>query len=273
MSEKQIKDENYYMVHGWMINRLGLKGVQLNIYAIIHGFTQDGESEFRGSLQYLCDFTGSSKPTVIKALKELVENGHLKRRDEIINGVQFPRYKAVLLSEHGSMGGSKETLPPVKNLNQGGKETLPGGGKETLPPTLDNNNKDITIDRGDIVPTPPQVILDLYNYHCPSLTPAQYLTQSRKEAIQEATSKYTFEQFARCFQIAEASSFLKGTNPRKWKATIDWLIDVNNIAKVLEGNFTDGAPQEQAEHSFDLDEFFNLACQRGAGLAERCTTG
>ena len=49
MAESKVKDENYYQITGWMINRLGLKGAKLNIFAIIYGFSQDGESEFSGS--------------------------------------------------------------------------------------------------------------------------------------------------------------------------------------------------------------------------------
>lgn len=143
MAESKIKDENYYQVSGFMINRLGLKGVPLNVYAIIYGFSQDGESEFTGSLKYLCDFLGGvSKPTVIKALKELTEAGVILRRDEIINSICFPRYRA--------------NLPLLKKLNGGGKETLTeavnnfnGGGKETLPNNKTDNkridNKDINI--------------------------------------------------------------------------------------------------------------------------------
>ena len=75
----KIKDENFYQISGWMLNRLKLKGIALEIFAIIYGFSQDGESEFKGSISYLCDFTGTSKPTIIKALKELVENNYIKR--------------------------------------------------------------------------------------------------------------------------------------------------------------------------------------------------
>ena len=134
MAESRVKDENYYQIQGWMINRLGLKGITLSVYAIIYGFSQDGENEFTGSLQYLCDFTGgTSKPTIIKALKELVENDLLLRREEVINGVQFNRYKVNLPLLKNFNGGSKETLTgAVKNLN--------GGSKEILPNNTNNNN-------------------------------------------------------------------------------------------------------------------------------------
>ena len=119
MTESKIKDENFYQICGFMINRLGLKGVPLNVYAIIYGFSQDGESEYSGGLQYLCDFCGGvSKPTIINALKTLTESGFILRREENINNICFPRYRV--------------NLPLLKNLNGGSKEILP-------------NNKDIYI--------------------------------------------------------------------------------------------------------------------------------
>ncbi len=123
-SMKNVKDENYYIVHGWIKNRLGLKGTKRDIYAIIYGFSQDGESEFTGSLKYFEEWLDVSRPTIIKALQELTESGFVIKRAEIINGVQFNRYKA--------------SLQVVKNFYGGSKEILQGGSKETLP-----NNKDI----------------------------------------------------------------------------------------------------------------------------------
>lgn len=129
----KIKDENYYVIHGWMLNQLDLKGVQLQVYAIIYGFSQCEDVEFSGSLSYLCDFTGTSKPTVIKALNDLQEKGLISKREEKINGVQFNRYSV--------------TLPPVKKFNGGSEETLPrlsrnftGGSKETLPNNINIKN-------------------------------------------------------------------------------------------------------------------------------------
>ena len=255
MAELKIRDENYYTIHGWMINRLGLKGIQLKVYAIIYGFSQDGENEYKGRLQYLCDFTGgTSKPTIIKALKELTEKGLLQKRDEIINGVLFVRYRAIR-----PFDGGKEILPGVKKFNGGSKEILPEGGKEILPPTLQNNNYDIHKERDTEAPPPsPEQLIQLYNEVCTSLAPVQFLTEDREEAIKKALSKYTIEQITRCFELAKASDFLTGDNERKWKATFDWLINVDNIAKVLEGNYENGA-NDGCFGSFDFNELFEAA--------------
>lgn len=146
MAESKINDENYYQISGFMINRLGLKGVALNVYAIIYGFSQDGESDFSGSLKYLCDFCGGvSKPTIIKALKELTEAGFILRRDEIINSICFPRYRVNLPLLKKFNGGSKETLTGVvKNFNGGSKETLPNNKRDNK--SINNKNNNILIE-------------------------------------------------------------------------------------------------------------------------------
>lgn len=139
----RIKDENYYQISGWMLNRLNLKGTELQVFAIIYGFSQDGESMYTGSLNYLSDWLGTSRPTTIKALKGLVDKGYILKEQLEMNGVTFNRYRANM-QIIDDFRGSKETLPPENKLYTGSKESLPEGSKETLlggsKETLPNNN-------------------------------------------------------------------------------------------------------------------------------------
>ncbi len=143
MAESRIKDENYYQVQGWMLNRLGLKGTALNVYAIIYAFSQDGESCFTGSLQYLSDFTNTSRQTVITTLKELVEKGYLVKCESLVNGVKYNTYQAV----RDPAEGSQKTLQGVKKLDGGSQKTSPGvvkkldGGSQKTSPNNKDNNK------------------------------------------------------------------------------------------------------------------------------------
>ena len=145
----RINDNNYYVINGWMNNRLRLKGVSLSAYAIIYGFSQDGENEFTGSLQYLCDFCGGvSKPTIIKALKELTEKGYIIRREERINNILFARYRINPDVVDRLFSGSKISLPAVKNFNGGSKKILPDGSKDSLmgsKNSLPNKENDIKL--------------------------------------------------------------------------------------------------------------------------------
>lgn len=109
-----------------MINELNLSGNELLTFAMIYGFSQDQESEFTGSINYVCKWLNCSRPTAIKTLKNLVEKGYIIRESQTINGIILNRYKV-------NLGGSKESLLGVKKFNWGSKETLLGGSKETLP--------------------------------------------------------------------------------------------------------------------------------------------
>ena len=227
MAESKVRNESYYQVSGWMLNRLQLKGIELDVFAIIYGFSQDGESSFTGSLQYLSDFTNATRPTVIKALKSLVEKGYVVKHESQVNGVKFNTYKT--------------NLQVVKNLYWGSKETLPGGSKESLP-----NNKAFDNKVSDRKGIDYQRIADMYNETCVSFPRCVGLSETRKKAIRARfKSGYTLEDFKTLFTKAEASSFLKGKNNRNWAANFDWLIKDANMAKVLEGNYDEKRPGRQ----------------------------
>ncbi len=89
--------------------------------------------------------------------------------------------------------------------------------------------------------TTPQQIADLFNSICSSFPSVRSLSEARKKAIKARLNTYTLEDFRKCFEMAEASSFLKGSNDRNWTATFDWLIKDANMPKVLEGNYSNKA--------------------------------
>lgn len=88
-----IRDSNYVVIQGWMITRLGLKGNELMIYAVIYGFTQNGESEFIGSMKYLADWTNSTIESVRKCINSLINKGYIVKS---LDGSGVNAYKAVL---------------------------------------------------------------------------------------------------------------------------------------------------------------------------------
>lgn len=92
---QKIRDENFYTVLGWMLNVLELKGNELIVFAIIYSFSQDGESEFTGSLSYLQAFANiKSHNTVTGILKALTDKQMIIRRDYVRDNVKRVAYKA-----------------------------------------------------------------------------------------------------------------------------------------------------------------------------------
>ena len=66
-----MKNENFITIQGWMVNELKLTGNELTLYALIYGFSQDGESKFKGSAQYMADSLGISRRATLELLKKL----------------------------------------------------------------------------------------------------------------------------------------------------------------------------------------------------------
>ena len=139
-----MENTNYIQIQGWMINELELKSNELIVYALIYGFCQDGESEFTGSINYICKALRCSRPTAINVLKNLVEKGFLVKRQETVNSVTFNRYKVFLGVVKKFNEDSKVfSRGVVKKSNEGSKETLPNNTiNNTNTKTLDNRKAD-----------------------------------------------------------------------------------------------------------------------------------
>ena len=90
-------------------------------------------------------------------------------------------------------------------------------------------------------------ILSLYNELCPSFPQIRALSDARKTAIRARLRQYTVEDFGTVFMKAEASDFLKGLNNRNWSATFDWMLNGNNFAKILDGNYDNAQTKVKTE--------------------------
>lgn len=81
-----VADEGFYTVQGWMITKLGLKGSEVIIFAIIHNYTL-ASGYFGGSAQYLGDWATVSRQSVMRALKVLSDKGLItKSKNENVPG-------------------------------------------------------------------------------------------------------------------------------------------------------------------------------------------
>lgn len=86
-----------------------------------------------------------------------------------------------------------------------------------------------------------QQITDMYNNTCVSFPRLTKLSDARKEAIKARLKTYTADDLQKAFTLAEQSDFLKGANNRNWSATFDWMLKDTNLAKILDGNYTNNS--------------------------------
>ena len=140
-----MKDESFVMVAGWMVSKLQLKGRELLIYAVIYGFSQDGQSWFTGSVRYLAEWAGCSKRTVYTTLQSLLEKGLIRKRVKDVNGVRFCDYQAV-----------KPDAGVVQKLHRGSEKTAPGvvqklhrGSEKTSDHSIEHSIDNISIEQTD----------------------------------------------------------------------------------------------------------------------------
>jgi hypothetical protein len=120
-----IKDDNYFTVKGWMINKLGLSGSALVAYAVIYGFSQDGQSSFCGSISYLASCAGVTDRGIQKSLHELIEKGYINKKETIKNNVTYFEYRAVLPEDIHSEQSSPPPVNKVPENPERGEQSSP----------------------------------------------------------------------------------------------------------------------------------------------------
>jgi len=232
MRKSKIRDDSFFVIYGWMLNRLNLKGVPLQIFSIIYGFDRDGEGSFTGSLKYLVDCRNCSKNTVLKALKELIEKGYIKKTENIVNRVRFCIYQV--------------NRPLVQKLKQGSAETEPGESSEiATPPSIETEPNNIYTNNNTLINNVTiQDVIDLYNTICISLPKVTTITENRKRKILSILRTYSLEDVKTVFINAEKSSFIKGENDQGWTAYFDWIMKEDNFVRLLEGTYANNCKRE-----------------------------
>lgn len=91
-----VPDSESVIVFGWMINKLELKGLQKDLYALIYKYSQDGISPFIESIAYMSQFTSSTKYGVQKAIKELLDKNYISKSERYENNIKYCSYKVNL---------------------------------------------------------------------------------------------------------------------------------------------------------------------------------
>ena len=137
-----ISDGTYITIQGWMRTDLNLSGNELIVYAIIYGFSQNKQGEFTGSAQYLADWVGCTRRTVMTILNKLVEEKLISKTELILNNNE----KRV---SYQAERGCEKISQGVKNFHRGCEKISQGGVKNfhrgcekfSYNITIDKNNK------------------------------------------------------------------------------------------------------------------------------------
>ena len=101
--------------------RESFDGKEADVFAVINGFSQEGQGCFYGSLSLLSQFCGiRSKTTTQRILKNLVAQGAIVKTDELHNGVKFCTYKV----NKNWYGMSKIDMGSISIIDTNNKEDI-----------------------------------------------------------------------------------------------------------------------------------------------------
>ena len=87
-----MKRNDYINIQAPMISDLHLKGNELLIFALIHGYTKDGKSRCRVSLNYMSNWICTNKSMVIKVINTLEKAGYVNRHEYLEGLVRCVEY-------------------------------------------------------------------------------------------------------------------------------------------------------------------------------------
>ena len=294
-----VKENSFITIQAFMVNELNLKGNELLIYAIIHGFSQDGESEFTGSLQYLADWTNSTKQGVMKALKSLCEKQLILKNETFQNNLKFCTYK---VSQYATKFNGV-----LNKVERGYATKFNGGIKQSLPNNINNN---ITDKLEDNIPayiqepykTDKESFQNFLN-DCFLLITNHNKNAKHKIPISKAIMYFTQKEgrelleLSRQYETSEISSalenYLKVANSETWKSGFSFNAFCKNIAEYIPEYFDmskyinapKGGLDEIAENTVNemieagyvfripvfykhKEEWFNMGMPKGEKLVE-----
>ena len=113
--------------------------------------------------------------------------------------------------------------------------------KEPQKDTNNNDNNDNNDNKKD--PAPYKEILELYHSTCISFPKLKSLSDNRRRTLNArwTETKNDISVFQELFNLSEQSDFLSGRKPSEgkpnWKADFDWIINQQNMTKILEGKY------------------------------------
>lgn len=203
------------MIQKWMLTDLNLKSTELMVYAIIYGFSQDGQGECWASLDYFLLWTGASKRSVIRAINSLEEKGLIKRRRRVGTTSAL---SVVLEKTNRSKGSVKMTQGGVK-MSRGGVKMTPNNKEDNK-----TNKEEINKEESDKVAVEVQRTYDLFVEKFDKNPNTFKLTPKRQKKIKTRLKDCGESMLRQAIENTAKNEFYRGKNDRGWKADLDFII-------------------------------------------------
>ena len=83
----------------------------------------------------------------------------------------------------------------------------------------------------------------------PAIPKVMTMSEARRKKVKTIVKEFGKEKIMQCFEKIRKSDFLMGRNRKPndtWQCCFDWIFTTNNFIKILEGNYDNGASNNQA---------------------------
>lgn len=240
-----MKNNQFYVVQGWMLNELHLTGNELVCYATIYGFCQDGESVFKGTATYIAECVGCTREYATKLLRKLTENGLvIKIQQEKTN---IPAYSINWDLLRKFTGGVNKVYRECEQSSQDTYNNNIDINKET------KNNKlflEKKVDQFDLK------TMELWNAIAEKykLAKVSLITERRHTALLARMKDVGItdldEFFEKIRKAIKESTFLRGktyvntgngyeSRNKDWRCDFDFFLQQKSLVRAIEGGYAD----------------------------------
>ena len=96
-------------------------------------------------------------------------------------------------------------------------------------------------------------VISEFNQTCKSLVKVATLSPQRKQKLNVVVRGMGIDKLLECFKMAEESHFLS-KRKGKWKATFDWIIEPENMVKILEQHYSNEPKEDTPSDAKHCDK-------------------
>lgn len=239
--------EKYFKVSNQIFEE-NLDIYEIGVYSVLCRFANNNNSESFPSISRLQSMLKVSRPKIINTLKSLTDKGIIHKKTG--NTGYSNRYYLM------SLPSKREKL--VNTINYTSKQDLPPS-KPRLPEVVNEvyskktNTKRLR-EKTNIKTDNILLRWNKLNNDHNAISKIMSITKPRKKKIYARLkeNKDFLDDFVKCIELINTSTFLQGHNNKNWSVSFDWLIaNDTNYIKVLEGNYNKTSNAHKTKRKYD----------------------
>ena len=249
-----------------MVSDLHLRGTALTIFAMIYSFTRDGKHVFHASLDYIAEWAGCNRRTVVDSLNVLVKSGYVTKVEDgkgrgSVNGY-VTNYEDLM--ERVATG---EEFYPEKITRRAGNSTKISISGEIQPFfTTNKNSGESDKNSGESDKNSGEsssiykYIINIYNYSCYFACACAHVDEIRpfeQKEQEEVFIKFFLRNAARPRE--EAARFVALNTQKGWKSTKEtYDTPAKRIALSVSWNFKDVRIKLPEDQQHLVESFYQV---------------